>query len=334
MNDRIETVSALEGVIGKTPPPVKLKVIDHLDDHALRWIAASSLVFVSFCDATSIDLTLGGGQPGFVTAQRALLQLPLAALDDPALARPGQSFGSLFLLSDLRETLRVNGQVTEVADGRVSVAVEECYLHCAKALIRSEFWATAPRAPVYQDSDNFVHATRFLALGTVDAQGRADISPKGDPAGCTTQLRNGTLSFADRPGNRRVDSFRNIIAQPRIAAALLVPGCQQVAILRGTAHLTRKADACAGFTVQGKAPHLVTQIADPEITLYHSDALARAGQWLSHVHVEGIDPARIFAAHVRLNRDKGIAARIAGAVVSVPGLMRKGLEKDYESNLY
>jgi predicted pyridoxine 5'-phosphate oxidase superfamily flavin-nucleotide-binding protein len=334
MNEHIESVSALESVIGKTPPPVKLKVIDHLDAHALRWIATSSLVFASFCDATSIALTLGGGQPGFVTAQRDLLQLPLAALDDPALARPGQSFGSLFLLSGLRETLRVNGRVADVAGGCVTVVVEECYLHCAKALIRSEFWATGPREHVYESSDEFVHATRFLALGTVDAQGRADISPKGDPAGCTTQVHHGTLSFADRPGNRRVDSFRNIIAQPKIAAALIVPGCQQVAILRGTARLTRNADACTRFTVQGKTPHLVTQIADPQITLYHSEALVRAGQWLSHVHVESIDPARIFAAHVRLNKDKGLAARIAGAVVSVPGLMRKGLEKDYESNLY
>ena len=41
----ITTLEGLEAVIGKTPGPVNLKVIDHLDDHARRWIASSPLLF-------------------------------------------------------------------------------------------------------------------------------------------------------------------------------------------------------------------------------------------------------------------------------------------------
>src|SRR3546814_7224404 len=73
------------------------------------------------------------------------------------------------------------------------------------------------------------------------------------------------LWFADRPGNRRADSFRNIIAQPRIAAALLIPGSPRVAILRGTAMLTDDATARASFEVQGKVPLLATRVDDVEI---------------------------------------------------------------------
>ncbi|WP_260580921.1 hypothetical protein [Sphingopyxis sp. PET50] len=47
-----------------------------------------------------------------------------------------------------------------------------------------------------------------------------------------------------------------------------------------------------------------------------------------------ISPARMFAEHLRLNKNKGIGARIASAVVSIPGFMQKGLDKDYKNNLY
>ena len=40
----------------------------------------------------------------------------------------------------LGETLRVNGRVAAVGDGVVRIGVEECYVHCAKALIRSDLW--------------------------------------------------------------------------------------------------------------------------------------------------------------------------------------------------
>lgn len=44
----ITTPEGLEAVVGKTPGPVNLKVIDHLDDHARRWIANSPLLFGGF----------------------------------------------------------------------------------------------------------------------------------------------------------------------------------------------------------------------------------------------------------------------------------------------
>src|SRR3546814_2019229 len=82
-----------------------------------------------------------------------------------------------------------------------------------------------------------------MALATIDAAGRADLSPKGDPAGAMAHIAGDQLWFADRPGNRRADSFRNIIAQPLIAAALLIPGSSHIAIIRGTAMLTDDATA-------------------------------------------------------------------------------------------
>ena len=334
MNGVIGSIAELEAVIGKIPPAVNLKVIDHLDETALRWIAVSPLLFAGFGDGAGIAITLGGGLPGFANGERTMLRLPAAALDDPTLARPGVGFGALFLARGIGETLRVNGHVAEVRDGVIHIAVDQCYVHCAKALIRSAFWSDEPVAGTPDDPSAFAAACRFMALATIDRDGAADLSPKGDPAGSMVRIDEGRLWFADRPGNRRTDSFRNLIVQPRVAAALIVPGSSKVAIVTGTARLTADEAARTRFSVQGKVPLLAIGVDDVGIALHESGALARARLWPVTECAAGIEPVKMFAAHVKLSKDKGIGAKIAGALLSVPGLMQKSLEKDYKSNLY
>ncbi|WNG44369.1 pyridoxamine 5-phosphate oxidase [Archangium minus] len=338
MNGAITTVAELEARIGKTPAPVNLKVIDHLDEGALRWLAASPVMFAGFGEAPRIGVTLGGGSPGFAGGDAHELRVPTALLDDPTLARPGMGFGSLFLLPGIGETLRVNGRVARVDEGVLRVTVEECYGHCAKALLRSEFWAASPGVATPRDAETFLAACRFMALATIDAQGRADLSPRGDPAGTMASLQDGRAWFADRPGNRRVDSFRNIVVQPHVAATLLIPGSTHVVQLSGSARLTTGEEAVrARFTVQGKTPTLVIGIDQPALELRESPTLVRARLWPLQTRTESVDPAKVFVAHLKLNSDKGLGARLAGALLSVPGvtgLLQKGLEKDYKDNLY
>ncbi len=329
----IDSIAALEAVVGKAPPAIDLKVIDHLDATALRWLAASPLMFAGTGDDTGIAITLAGGARGFAGGSAATLSIPLELFDDPALLRPGAGFGSLFLLPGIGETLRVNGRV-ESADGVARIAVEECYVHCAKALIRSDFWKAEPAEDAPADADAFVAASRFMALATIDAKGAADLSPKGDPAGLMARKDGDALCFPDRPGNRRTDSFRNIIAQPRIAAALLIPGSCSVATFTGSATLTSAEAARAPFNVRDKQPLLAARIDDLTIRVAPSAALRRAALWPAAAAPADISPAKMFAEHLRLNKNKGIGARIASAVVSIPGFMQKGLDKDYKDNLY
>jgi predicted pyridoxine 5'-phosphate oxidase superfamily flavin-nucleotide-binding protein len=334
-NEAISDVVALEGCIGKPPGPINLKVIDHLDEGARRWIAASKLFFAAFGDADEIGITLGGGEPGFVSVTSPTrLTLPAALLDEPHLAIAGRGFGALFLVSGIGETLRVNGRVAAADAAAIEIAVEECYVHCAKALIRSDFWGAAPRDDVPDDAADFLAASRFLALATIDSQGRADVSPKGDPQGALIRLRDGIACYADRPGNRRADSFRNILAQPRMAAASLILGTTRVAILSGTARLTTDDAIRTSFAVDGKTPRLATCIEEPQLVVRDSAALGRARLWPAPPPVDGINPAAMFAAHVRLNRTAGLQAKLVRAAVSVPGFMERGLRHDYKTNLY
>ncbi|MEI9988578.1 MAG: pyridoxamine 5'-phosphate oxidase family protein [Rhizomicrobium sp.] len=332
----IDSIEALEGVVGKTPGAMHLKVIDHLDAGALRWIGLAPLMFAAFQDAAGIAVTLGGGKMGFASGNMRELRLPVAALDDPALAKPGKAFGSLFLIPGIGETLRINGKVVAIDANDVRITVEECYGHCAKALIRSDLWAAQPTTQVSDDPAAFVSASRFMALATLGTQSRADLSPKGDPSGSLAHLHGAVLSFADRPGNRRVDSFRNILAQPDVALALLVPGSTIVAVIRGEATLTADETLRGKFAVQSKIPLLAVQVETRAITLRDSAALHRANLWPVGTPPP-IEPAKLFVEHIKLNRDEGLGASLAKAALSIPGvqgLLKKGLDKDYKDNLY
>ncbi len=335
MSDTVDTVAALESCIGRTPGSMHLKVIDHLDAGARRWIASSTLMFASFGRGGTVAVTLGGGEAGFARAVNDThLQLALAALDKPDLASVGSGVGALFLSPGIGETLRVNGRVASATAGTVEILVDECYVHCAKALIRSDLWNAQPVENACGDVSEFLAASRFLALATMDAQGRCDLSPKGDPAGAMLRLCDNGIWYAERPGNRRADSFRNILAQPRIAAVALIPGSVHVAELSGTARLTTDPERRGMFVVAGKTPLLATCIEPATLEVYASAALRRARLWPAVPGTAGIDPAALLVAHVKGNKTRGLQAALARKVVSVPGLMARGLQSDYENNLY
>lgn len=281
-------------------------------------------------------MTAGGGETGFLrVTDPQSIQLPLTLLDDPSLAREGQGFGSLFLVPGIDETLRINGRVRGVADGHIGVAVEECYLHCAKAFMRSGFWSATPvEVNVISDAAAFVEQSRFMALATMDNDGRADVSPKGDPAGVLLKAHQDAMWYPDRPGNRRVDSFRNILTQPRIAAMAVIPGSLDVMHVTGVASVSTDEAVRASFAVNEKTPKLVTRIQHAECIVRRSEALSRARLWPAVQTATGLEPAEIFKAHIKLSRVGGAEAALARASVSIPGMMRKGLDHDYKKNLY
>jgi len=68
-----------------------------------------------------------------------------------------------------------------------------------------------------------IEAAPFVAIATGGPDG-FDCSPKGDAAGFVRVIDDKTLAIPDRPGNNRLDGFRNILCDLRIALLFLIPG--------------------------------------------------------------------------------------------------------------
>jgi len=334
MRDVISSLPELEACVGVASLGVKMKIIDHLDAAAARWIGASPIGFLGFAHPEGPRVTVIGGEVGFaqVSGSGALL-LPRAALDVSDGLASGQGAGVLFLIPGLGETLRANGRFKALDADQVEIAVEECFVHCAKALIRSDFWTGADQPPPDEPAA-FVNASRFLALATMDADGRVDISPKGDPAGLLIRMEDGRATLAERPGNRLAFGYRNMIEQPKVAALCVIPGASSVVELQGLARLTADETLRAAFVVEGKTPVLATVIdGEAAPRLRRSPALERAKLWSGLHPKPSVDPAETFVAHVKLNRARGTGAALLRLAVN-RGLVARGLETNYKTDLY
>jgi len=63
----------------------------------------------------------------------------------------------------------------------------------------------------------------FIVIASANARGAMDVSPKGDPPGFVQVLDAHTLAIPDRPGNRRADTFLNILENPKVAGKFHIP---------------------------------------------------------------------------------------------------------------
>ena len=79
-----------------------------------------------------------------------------------------------------------------------------------------------------------IEAAPFVAVATSGPEG-LDCSPKGDARGFVRILNDKTLAIPDRPGNNRIDGFRNIMRDPRVALLFLIPGIGETLRVNGRA---------------------------------------------------------------------------------------------------
>ncbi len=100
----------------------------------------------------------------------------------------------------------------------------------------------------------FIAHVPFLLLGTADAAGRCDVSPKGDEPGFVRVLDDRTLVIPERPGNRLADSFSNILENPHVGLIFLIPNVQETLRVNGRARLVTGETLLETMTARGKRP--------------------------------------------------------------------------------
>ncbi len=127
---------------------------------------------------------------------------------------------------------------------------------------------------------DWLAASPFCVLATADADGRCDASPKGDPAGWLTHVVDErTVAIAERPGNRRVDGYRNVLTNPHVGLLFLIPGRGDSLRVNGRARLVSDAPWFDDLEVRGHRPLLAVEVAVEEVFSHCSKAFLRSGLW-------------------------------------------------------
>lgn len=122
-------------------------------------------------------------------------------------------------------------------------------------------------------------ATSLVFLGTASADGRCDVSPKGDPAGFVQVLDRQTLAIPERPGNRRMDGYHNLLENPHLGMVCVVPGRPDTMRVNGTATLVRDAPFMDDMRVRGHRPALAVVLEVEEVFFHCPKAFRRALVW-------------------------------------------------------
>jgi uncharacterized protein len=141
-------------------------------------------------------------------------------------------------------------------------------------------------------------ATPFCVLATSDAEGRCDASPKGDPAGRLVHvIDDRTIALAERPGNRRVDGYRNVLANPHVGLTFLIPGRGDTLRINGRARLVDEATYLDAMAVRGKRPILALEVEIETVFFHCAKAFLRSGLWDPDSWEPGAVPRRAVIAH-------------------------------------
>lgn len=128
-------------------------------------------------------------------------------------------------------------------------------------------------------SRQFIAMSPFVVISTADGEGKADLSPRGDPPGFVHVVDDKTILVPDRPGNNRLDTMSNITANPNVGCLFFIPGFEDTLRLNGKARLTDDAELLKHCTIHGKTPKVGILITVEEVFLHCAKALKRSKLW-------------------------------------------------------
>ncbi|WP_432488648.1 pyridoxamine 5'-phosphate oxidase family protein [Kineococcus sp. SYSU DK018] len=152
------------------------------------------------------------------------------------------------------------------------------------------------RTRLHELDRQWLAASPFCLIATSGADGTCDVSPKGDPPGFTLVLDDTTVAIPERPGNRRVDGFRNVLANPHVGLVHFVPGRGDTLRINGRAHLVRDAPFFERMEVRGHRPLLALVVEVEQVFHHCSKAFLRSRLWEEETWAPDAVPSRAVLA--------------------------------------
>lgn len=184
----------------------------------------------------------------------------------------------------------------------------------------------AVRAKLFQGLDatarEFIAHAPLVLLATTDAEGRPDVSPKGDVPGFVSIDDDGTLLVPDRKGNKLIFGLQNILANPSVALIFLVPGTEETLRVHGSAELTADPAVLERLSARGQPALLAIRVRVERCFFHCAKAFKRSRLWQPDSW-----PARL-----RISFGKMLAPKLGGTEDMARSIDRM-IEEDYEKNL-
>ncbi|MFK7692059.1 pyridoxamine 5'-phosphate oxidase family protein [Paenibacillus sp. HJGM_3] len=171
-------------------------------------------------------------------------------------------------------------------------------------------------------SRSYIARSPFALIATADAQGRCDVSPRGDAPGFVHILDDRHLFLPERPGNRRLDSIRNLLTNSGIGLIFLIPGMEETLRVNGTACITRDPQLLELTAVNGRVPVMGIGVEVEEVFVHCAKAFKRSGLW---------QPSTWLPAEELPSAAEMLAAYAGGASVSE---IEAQLQESYTKRLY
>jgi hypothetical protein len=119
----------------------------------------------------------------------------------------------------------------------------------------------------------------FIMIASANPDGQPDISPKGDPLGFVRVLDEKHLAIPERPGNRRLDTFINLLDNPNVAIIFMIPGKGETLRVKGEARIVRDEALRETMAVKGRIPEFAVVVHVEQAMMHCPKSIVRSKLW-------------------------------------------------------
>ena len=125
----------------------------------------------------------------------------------------------------------------------------------------------------------FITHAPFVFVASAGTDGMIDVSPKGDPAGFVKVLDETTIAIPDRLGNRRFDTYRNVLRNPNVGLIFVIPGVTYTLRVSGKAIIVRDLALRESMALSNKLPDHVLLVEVEQVLSHCPKCMIRSGLW-------------------------------------------------------
>lgn len=133
---------------------------------------------------------------------------------------------------------------------------------------------------------NFIKASPFLVMSTLNSNGKMDASPRGGIPGFVKVIDDTTFVIPDAKGNNVVDSISNIIETNTVGLLFLIPGLDETLRINGIAHISTATSYMELFTEENNPIKTCIVVSVEEVFLHCAKAFMRSKLWDSTAQID------------------------------------------------